>query len=161
VIENKQQYKITLKAIENLSEALKKVDVDGEPRWVVKAHVDALCSEIIDLQVQVAKYVADNTKIEQSDKSLTDATKRLAALVIKESSPEFHDVSRENVLFMADGLEKLDAEAPQFVSKYLLKLEKYITLSVNQVMTALEIAQILNEELIRLRIGKGFPQHEE
>ncbi|NOY73686.1 MAG: ImmA/IrrE family metallo-endopeptidase [Gammaproteobacteria bacterium] len=53
---NERQYKITVKQIDNLLDALKKLDVGGEPEWLAAAQANALKSQIADLQSQVIEY---------------------------------------------------------------------------------------------------------
>ena len=56
MIYNEREYKITAKQIENLSDSLDKLDVSGLPEWLAKAQVDALKSQIADLQAQTTEY---------------------------------------------------------------------------------------------------------
>lgn len=53
---NERQYKITVKQIDNLLDALKKLEVGGEPEWLTTAQANALKSQIADLQSQATEY---------------------------------------------------------------------------------------------------------
>lgn len=53
---NERQYKITVNQIDNLREALTQVQSSDQPEWLSIAQVNALRSQIQDLQEQVTEY---------------------------------------------------------------------------------------------------------
>lgn len=56
MIYNERQYKITVRQIENLRDAVKNLNVSGEPEWLAEAQTNALKSQIDDLQSQATEY---------------------------------------------------------------------------------------------------------
>jgi len=56
MIYNERQYKITAKQMKNIKEALDSLDVLSEPVWLAKAQMEALESQISDLQSQITEY---------------------------------------------------------------------------------------------------------
>jgi HTH-type transcriptional regulator / antitoxin HigA len=56
MIYNERQYKITGKQIEDLTASLAEIENIDQPEWLFNAQVDALRSQINDLESQVAEY---------------------------------------------------------------------------------------------------------
>lgn len=56
MIYNERQYKITIKQVDNFRKALSELDVSSEPEWLGEAQLNALKSQIDDLQSQVTEY---------------------------------------------------------------------------------------------------------
>jgi len=70
MIYNERQYKITTKQIENLHDALDNLDVSDMPEWLAVAQVDALKSQIADLQSQATEFeLIKQGKIRHSESS--------------------------------------------------------------------------------------------
>jgi HTH-type transcriptional regulator/antitoxin HigA len=56
MIYNERQYKITGKKIEDLTGSLESLETANQPEWLSKAQVDALQSQISELESQVVEY---------------------------------------------------------------------------------------------------------
>lgn len=56
MIYNERQYKITGKQIEDLTRSLENLQIADQPEWLYKAQVDALQSQISELEAQILEY---------------------------------------------------------------------------------------------------------